>query len=356
MTDDAIPIWAISTSNTEDRNLVPDVLSDMPLEGFTLERLERLRRVLAVYADNPPVMLERYAVTVADVPEGGRVVAASSPILKTLNNVVGKSKTVTATEQAAGATGVVYRMVVPKEVAGDLASGLARPMKAAAGGQYSSILGKTGVVAHARYVPVASAGGATGAAATATTAAGIGGAVVAAAPVVILLAATAASVYAEEQRRQALERLQTTLDEIKLEGLDKERDQLNGAVKAIAKATSVLADEGDRHRHEHGGGTAHSLGEAAFGPRRSPDSRRTQEGAPLHRRQGRRVHNEVADGAVCDRDKAACGGASSSRTHADQPGPDAGAVRSRAAEGHAGAGRARGPDRQSPPWDGEPRC
>lgn len=244
MTDHEVPIWALTTA--EQPSAIPRALVESGDEGFTPERLERVRRVLAAYADNPPVLLERHAVVLNEMPPGSRALAASSPVAKALHEIVGTTKNVTAPERAAGATGTLYRMVVPKELAGDLASGLARPMKAAGtdGGVYSGILGKAGLVANAKFVPVAASGGAAGAAATTTAAATIGGAAVAAASFVILLVATAASIHAEEERRRTLERLQSALDEIRHESLEKERDELNGAVSAIANATAILADEG----------------------------------------------------------------------------------------------------------------
>lgn len=47
-------------------------------------------------------------------------------------------------------------MVVDQRVAGQLAQGLASPMKAA-GGIYGDVLGKAGIMAKARFVPVAAA-------------------------------------------------------------------------------------------------------------------------------------------------------------------------------------------------------
>ena len=243
MTDTEIPIWSLATAASDDGETVN---WDAPDEGFSLERLDRLRRVLAVYDDNPPVLLERHAVRLADLPQGGRELPASSPILKSLSDLVGKTKDLKPTEKGV-ADGVLYRMVVPKEIAGDMSKGLARSMKATgdkSGAIYSGILGQKGIVANAKFLPVAASGGAAGAAATAGAAVTAGSIAVAAAPFVIMLVATAASVHAEEQRRAAIERLQKTLDEMRHEELENERDELNGSVPAIAKATAILADEG----------------------------------------------------------------------------------------------------------------
>jgi hypothetical protein len=137
-------------------------------------------------------------------------------------------------------------MVLDQRIAGQLAQGLARPMEAAAGGIYGDILGKAGVVAKARFVPAAAAeGGGIGlAAAGGGAAVGLGGAAVAAAPFVIMAIAAAGAIYAEEQRRRALERIESSLKELLKNDLDVEMAAINGAMPALAKATSLLVDEG----------------------------------------------------------------------------------------------------------------
>jgi hypothetical protein len=107
------------------------------------------------------------------------------------------------------------------------------------------MLGKGGIVANARFVPAAAEGGGIGLAAAGGSAAiGLGGAVVAAAPFVILLVAAAGEIYAEEQRRRALERIESSLRELQENAFDEEMAAINGAMPALAKATSLLVDEG----------------------------------------------------------------------------------------------------------------
>ncbi|MEE3921166.1 hypothetical protein V2I01_32085 [Micromonospora sp. BRA006-A] len=103
-------------------------------------------------------------------------------------------------------------MVVPRSVASQLGDGLVRsvPSKAVAGGIHGDILGKTGIVQKATFVPVAadaSRPGVTGAVSGTAKAATTAGIVTAAASFILLAVATAASVYAEEQRRKAMERV-----------------------------------------------------------------------------------------------------------------------------------------------------
>jgi hypothetical protein len=120
-------------------------------------------------------------------------------------------------------------------------------MNAAGGGIYGDILGKGGrIAAKARFMPVAAAeGGGVGLAAAGGGAAiGLGGAAVAAAPFVIMMIAAASEIYAEEQRRRALERIESSLKELLNNDLDQEMAAINDAMPALAKATSLLVDEG----------------------------------------------------------------------------------------------------------------
>ncbi len=241
--EQVVPIWTLSAGGSD------DALAQRLYEGeseLSQARLDGLRVALAALSDDPPVVMERYAVVLQDVPEGGRLVAAGSPIAKTLADIVGKTRQVAPAEAANGATEVLYRMVVPEKLAGQLAQGTARQMSAGGGGVYSAIRGSRNIVGSAKFVPVATSagGGAAAGGAAAMAGAGAVGAVLAAAPVVLLLAATAGSVYAEEQRRQALERVENLLNERRYADLEAELDELNGAVKAIRKATALLADEG----------------------------------------------------------------------------------------------------------------
>jgi len=101
-------------------------------------------------------------------------------------------------------------------------------------------------MAKARFVPgvAAESSGAGLAAAGGGAAIGLGGAVVAAAPFVIMAVAAASAFYAEEQRRRALERIENSLIELLQNDLDQEMAAINGAMPALAKATSLLVDEG----------------------------------------------------------------------------------------------------------------
>jgi hypothetical protein len=234
-----VPVWTLSSGGADDALVAQLQGPDQELSGT---RLSRLRAALTALSDDPPVVLERHAVTPDDLPDAGRVVAAASPLARSLAEIIGSTRRAGAAESAAGTTEVLYRMIVPQRLAGQLAQGAARPMSAGGNAIYGAIRDRTQVVGQARFVPV-SAGAAAGGVAAAGGA-GVVGAVVAAAPVVLLLAATAGSIHAEEQRRRALERVEDALNDLKEDSLDKERDELNGAVGAIAKATALLADEG----------------------------------------------------------------------------------------------------------------
>jgi hypothetical protein len=234
-----LPFWILGSGPEE--ALPIDVR--VKAEGLTAEKLQQLRSALAAFADDPPVTLERYELPAGTIV-GGHAVAQGAPILKQLGEIVGPKAAAAARPPAGGET--LYRMVVDQRIAGQLAQGLARPMGAADGGIYSAVLGEGGIVANARFVPAAAAeGGGVGLAAAGGGAAiGLGGAVVAAAPFVILAIAAAGAIYTEEQRRRALERIESSLKELLQNDLDQEMAAINGAMPALAKATSLLVDEG----------------------------------------------------------------------------------------------------------------
>lgn len=234
-----LPFWILGSGPEE--ALPIDVR--VKAEGLTAEKLQQLRSALAAFADDPPVTLERYELPAGTIV-GGHAVAQGAPILKQLAEIVGPKAAAAARPPAGGET--LYRMVVDQRIAGQLAQGLARPMGAADGGIYSAVLGEGGIVANARFVPAAAAeGGGVGLAAAGGGAAiGLGGAVVAAAPFVILAIAAAGAIYTEEQRRRALERIESSLKELLQNDLDQEMAAINGAMPALAKATSLLVDEG----------------------------------------------------------------------------------------------------------------
>jgi len=224
---------------------------------MTSERLSQLRQALAVFLETPLVTMEAYALPPETHVGGGRLLDAASPLAVELRNLLLKAPANAARSSAnlGKSTETLYRIVVPKVVAAQLGAGLVRhmPSKAVKGGIHSAILGRAGIVRHTTFVPVASPAGA-GAAATAGGAAGAAtaaGVATMAGPLVLLAMATAASVYAEEQRRKAMERLTELLEELATYQLNEERDRLNGATRAIEKATALLLDKGE---------VGHSLG------------------------------------------------------------------------------------------------
>ena len=234
-----LPFWILGSGPEEP--LPVDVR--VKAEGLTAEKLQHLRSALAAFADDPPVTLERYELPAGTIT-GGHPVAQGAPLLQHLAQIVGPKAAAAPGASAGGET--LYRMVVDQRIAGQLAQGLARPMKAAAGGFYGDFLGKAGIVGKARFFPVAAAeGGGIGlAAAGGGAAVGLGGAAIAAAPFVIAALAAASAIYAEEQRRRALERIEESLKELHQNNLDQEMADINGAMPALAKATSLLVDEG----------------------------------------------------------------------------------------------------------------
>ena len=234
-----LPFWILSSGPEEPLPIDVRVKG----EGLTAAKLQQLRSALAAFADDPPVTLERYELPAGSIT-GGHLVAQGAPILKHLAQIIGPKAAAANGTSAGGET--LYRMVVDQRIAGQLAQGLARPMNAAGGGIYGDILGNGGrIAAKARFMPVAAAeGGGVGLAAAGGAAIGLGGAAVAAAPFVIMMIAAASEIYAEEQRRRALERIESSLKEILNNDLDQEMAAINGAMPALAKATSLLVDEG----------------------------------------------------------------------------------------------------------------
>lgn len=111
------------------------------LRGLTAEKLQQLRSALAAFADDPPVTLERYELPAGTIT-GGHPVAQGAPLLQHLAQIVGQKAAAAPGASAGGET--LYRMVVDQRIAGQLAQGLAHPMKAAGGGIYGGILDKSG--------------------------------------------------------------------------------------------------------------------------------------------------------------------------------------------------------------------
>ncbi|WP_431975218.1 hypothetical protein [Micromonospora haikouensis] len=255
MTDDLqVPVWTLATEPER----IP-LAAQLPVdyEGMTPERLAGLRQALAAFLDTPLVTVEAYPLPAETHLRGGRLLDAASPLAVELRNLLKlRANAPMSMAGAAKSTETLYRMVVPRTVAAQLGEGLVRPMasKAAVGGIYSGILGKSGIVKNATFVPVmadaprSSAAGVMSGTAKAATGAGM---VTAAASFVLLAVATAASLYAEEQRRKAMERVTELLEELTADNLDAERDRLNGATTAVERATALLLDKGE---------AGHSLG------------------------------------------------------------------------------------------------
>jgi len=247
-----VPVWTLATE--------PGKISqatELPVDhkGMSPERLAGLRQALAAFLDTPLVTVEAYPLPTATDVRGGRLLDAASPLAVELRRLL-RTPSGAASAGTAGSTETLYRMVVPSSVASQLGDGLVRsmPSKAVAGGIHGDILGKTGIVKKATFVPVAadaSRPGVTGAVSGTAKAATTAGIVTAAASFVLLAVATAASVYAEEQRRKAMERVTELLEELTAENLDAERDRLHGATAAVERATALLLDKGE---------AGHSLG------------------------------------------------------------------------------------------------
>ncbi|SCG69666.1 hypothetical protein [Micromonospora halophytica] len=243
-----VPVWTLATD--------PERVSraaQLPVDhkGMNPERLAGLRQALAAFLDTPLVTVEAYPLPAEAHFRGGRLLDAASPLAVQLRNLLKvPANASTSTAGAAQSTETLYRMVVPRTVAAQLGEGLVRsmPSKAATGGIYSDILGKSGIVKKATFVPVVTdAPRSGGTAAMSGTAKAVTGAgmVTAAASFVLLAVATAASVYAEEQRRKAMERVTELLEELTADNLDAERDRLNGATTAVERATALLLDKGE---------------------------------------------------------------------------------------------------------------
>jgi hypothetical protein len=216
-------------------------------EGLTPERLASLREALGAFLETPLVTVEAYRLPPDVHISGGQLLDAASPLAIHLANLVKRSPAVMSKPaEVAKSAETLYRMVVPRAVAAQMGAGLVRSMPSAAvkGGMHSAILGKAGILGQASFVPVATVAGATGVA-------GAAGVITVAAPFILLAIATAASVYAEEQRRRALQRVTELLEELQDQSLNEERDRLNGAARAIEKATALLFEKGE---------VGHSLG------------------------------------------------------------------------------------------------
>lgn len=246
-TDSTTPVWTLATSSDPDLTIAPVSSSTL-----TPDRLAELRSALASFASTPLVTLEAHPLPKRRNSSAGIPLDAASPLAKEISRLVADhADRVPAVAKVAESSEVLYRMVVPAKVAGQVGKGLVKsmPSKAASNGFYDNLVdAASGItVAKASFVPVerAAAGAAsTGAAGTAVGAAATGGAVTVAAPLVLMAVAVGASAYADHQRQEAIDKLGEMLEKLTNAALDHERNELDGCQDAIDKATALLLDRG----------------------------------------------------------------------------------------------------------------
>jgi hypothetical protein len=262
MTDDSsaiVPVWTLATGDVR----VPAMTVDGPM---TAERLKELRSALAALADEPIATLELHPLPDGLNHSRGIPLEAASPLAQHLSQLIARSarsSPVAATTTAAGEG--LYRMVVPARFAAKLGQGIVRsmPSKAVAGGVRGPIMGATGIVSAASFIPVgeAATAGAVGAAGGAAGAAVAGGtALTIAAPLVLMAVAVGVSAYADQQRQQALEHITELLEQLHEQNIEEERNELDGCRDAIDKATAILLDQGELGHSLGLDSAAHAIG------------------------------------------------------------------------------------------------
>lgn len=239
-----VPVWTLSTIQGA---TVPAFANEGVLSS---ERLSELRSALAAFASAPLVTLEAHPLPAKRERSSGLPLDAMSPLARELSRLVAHSSNSNepAIAQVVQSSEVLYRMHVPAKVASQFGKGLVKqmPSKAVDGGVYGDLIGGTGVVAKATFVPVeAASAGAKGtvigaAAGTAAT----GTAMTVAAPLVLLAVAVGASAYADHERHKATENITELLEKIHVDKLESERSELDGCRDAIDKATTLLLDRG----------------------------------------------------------------------------------------------------------------
>lgn len=237
-----VPVWTLSTIQDA---TVPAFADEGPLSS---ERLSELRSALTAFASAPLVTLEAHPLPAKRERASGLPLDAMSPLAKELSRLVTHSSKEPAVAQVAQSSEVLYRMHVPAKVAAQFGKGLVKqmPSKAVDGGVYGDLVGRTGVVAKATFVPVeAASAGAKGtiigaAAGTAAT----GTAMTVAAPLVLMAVAVGASAYADHERQKAIENITELLEKLHVDKLEHERSELDGCRDAIDKATTLLLDRG----------------------------------------------------------------------------------------------------------------
>lgn len=237
-----VPVWTLSTVEGA---TVPSLADDGPLSS---ERLTELRSALAAFASAPLVTLEAHPLPARRESSSGLPLDAMSPLAKELSRLVTRSSNAPVVAQVAQPTEVLYRMHVPAKVASQFGQGLVKqmPSRAVDGGVYGDLLGRTGVVAKASFVPVevASAGAKGTVVGAAAGSAAAGTAVTVAAPLVLMAVAVGASAYADQQRQKAIESITELLEKLHVDKLEAERSELTGCRDAIDKATTLLLDHG----------------------------------------------------------------------------------------------------------------
>lgn len=237
-----VPVWTLTTVQGA---TVPTFGDE---GGLSSERLSELRSALTAFASAPLVTLEAHPLPARRERLNGLPLDAMSPLARELSRLVTRSSSEPMVAQVSQSSEVLYRMHVPAKVASQFGKGLVKqmPSKAVDGGVYGDLIGGTGVVAKATFVPVeAATAGAKGtvigaAAGTAAT----GTAITVAAPLVLLAVAVGASAYADHERHKAIENITELLEKIHVDKLESERSALDGCRDAIDKATTLLLDHG----------------------------------------------------------------------------------------------------------------
>jgi len=245
VTDDArnlVPVWALAT---RDVSLPP--IADNGV--MTPERLTELRNVLAALADSPIATLEAHPLPQKLDKSRGLHLDSASPLATHLSQLISQTPKAAPAAGIGAAGEVLYRMVVPAKVAAEVGGGLVKPMTSKAGGIHSALRGASGIVAQARFVPVAAGQAATmGAAGGVTAGAGVAaagvGALTVAAPLVLMAVAVGVSAHADHKRQEAVENMTAMLEKLNDDALRRERSALNGCRPAIEKATAILLDQG----------------------------------------------------------------------------------------------------------------
>jgi hypothetical protein len=254
---EVVPLWTLGTEPGQAERLAP-LLGDGPMTGA---RLDRLRNALAAFDSAPLVTLEAYPLPAGLDLNRGMHLDSASPLATHLADLMSRSGPAAprVVKQATGGGEVLYRMVVPAKVVGEVGRGLVRPMasKAVAGGVHSALVGGSGIAAQASFVPVAvgadvaAAGAAVGAAGAGAAGVAGAGVLTVAAPLVLLAVAAGISAHADHQRQMALARVTDLVEKLHVAALNQERDQLNGCVGTVESATAILLDQGQ---------VGHSLG------------------------------------------------------------------------------------------------